>query len=174
MKKILLSVGIFSLLLANISAQRTITCEEKLINGNYACLFSGVAIGQNESISVKIEPEDVNLHRMWVVKISSSSIHTISSEFVAGVPNLKKFYAAGQGIHEIEPDTFQGAQFLDEILLSNNSLSFLHEDTFKGEDFLIFMCILIFFGLVGFLRSGSKDQMLTTFNHKTRDVKLIL
>jgi hypothetical protein len=140
--KIILSVGILFLVFADNLADQTITCKVEIIDDQPGCLFSGVTIGQNEVISIKTDPEDVDVSTIGVVKFVGSTIHSVPSEIFTRFPKVKKFLAFDQNIHEIKADTFLSGKNLEEINLGNNYLTFLHADTFKGKNFnsIIFNC----------------------------------
>jgi hypothetical protein len=135
--KIVILSGILFLLFANISAQKTITCKKGTFEGP-ACLFSGVTIGPNEAVSIKTDPENLDVNSITAVNFDSSSIHSVPSEVFTKFPNLKLFNAWYVKLQEVKPNAFEKGKKLEVIRLSNNELTFLHLDTFKGEFFNFF------------------------------------
>jgi hypothetical protein len=134
MKIILLSVGIFCLFLGNILAAKVITCQLKRLEDHPGCLFSGVTIGPNETVSIATDPPNLNkANKVSYVQFVDSSIYSVPRKIFEKFPNVKQFIAVRQGIHEVKPNTFKNAKKLEVIVLSNNNLTLLHEDTFKGE-----------------------------------------
>jgi hypothetical protein len=129
--KIILLVGILSMFFVNILTQKTITCKVEILQG-VTCLFNYVAIGPNETVSIKYEPEDADVNSVTFVQFSLSSIYSILREIFTKFPNAEFLFAGGQNIQEIASDTFADAKKLEYISLSNNLLTFLHKDTFKG------------------------------------------
>jgi hypothetical protein len=134
MKKILLSVVILCLFLANSLAEQTITCK-KPSNSQTKCEFSGVTIGPNEAVSIKIYPADLDVKTITWVQFLSSSIHSVPREIFTKFPNLKWLSVHQQNIQEIHQDTFRDGKKLEQISLSDNNLRFLHRDTFEGKNF---------------------------------------
>jgi hypothetical protein len=133
--KIIFLIGILSIFLAGNLALQTITCKRETlegIDGHAACQISGVRIGPNENISIKTDPENLDVTTIIRVDFSSSSIHSVPREIFTKFPNLKLFRAPEQGVQEIHPDTFRDARKLEYITLHKNTLTFLHMDTFKG------------------------------------------
>jgi hypothetical protein len=130
MIKISFFIAILTLHCANISAEKTITCEVK----DRACKFSGVTIGADETVStIKTDPEDTDDLKITTVEFSGSSIHSIPAELFEKFPNLEWLSADEQGIREIKKDTFKNAKKLETIDLVRNSLSTLDVDTFRGN-----------------------------------------
>jgi hypothetical protein len=138
--KIVLLIGTLCLLLGNISSDQTITCKAKTIWVLPGCEFSGVTIAQNEVVSIKTDPEDLDVNSIKLVKFCSSSIHSVPREVFTKFPNMKRFYADGQNIQEITLDTFKDAKKLEMIWLQRNKLTFLHADVFKGKKFTVLSC----------------------------------
>jgi hypothetical protein len=133
--KIILLVVIFCLFLANGLAKQVITCKSKTIENYPGCEISGVNIGKNEAVSIKTDPEDLDVDRIESVKFVDSSIYSVPTEVFRKFPKLERIYADGQNIQEITPDTFKDGKNLRLITLSQNHLTFLHRETFKSEYF---------------------------------------
>ncbi len=131
--KIVLLVGIFFWCFVNCLAQKTITCKSETIQNYPTCLFSGVTLGPNETVSINSNPEDLDVNSITRVDFSSSSIHSVPQEIFKKFPNLRVFRALGQNIQEIHRDTFLNGKKLEWINLDDNQLTFLHLDTLKGE-----------------------------------------
>jgi hypothetical protein len=132
--KIILLVGIVVLCFANILADKTITCETKPHYSKPACRFSGITIGENETVVIETDPRDFDVNRIeWIDVGSKSSIYSIPRAFFIKFPRAGYFDAPGQGIHEVKPDTFVDAGGLVQIDLSGNALTYLHPKTFKGK-----------------------------------------
>jgi hypothetical protein len=140
--KQIFSLGILILFLANIVAEKTITCKVKEIDGYKGCRFSGVTIGPNEAISIETDPANVDPGTIELVEFKSDSIHSVPREVFEKFPNLEKLKAPKQNIQEIKKDTFATAKKLETIHLSDNALTFLHADVFKGNYFKAFYSIL--------------------------------
>jgi hypothetical protein len=87
----------------------------------------------NETVSIKSDPEDVDVSTIMYVKISEFTIYSIPSEIFTKFPDMKGFWAWGQKVQEIKPDTFWDGKKLEWISLQNNNLTFLRKDTFKGK-----------------------------------------
>jgi hypothetical protein len=96
------------------------------------CLFKYVAIGPNETVSIKTDPEDADVNLVTDIVFFLSSIYSIPREIFTKFPNVKFLLAHAQNIQEIAPDTFADAKKLEDIRLSSNLLRILHKDTFKG------------------------------------------
>jgi hypothetical protein len=147
--KMILLVGIFSLLLANVSADQTITC------GMYFSkrIFHNVTIGPDgNQLTIKTDPENVDASRLGWVEFVDSSIHSVPREIFTKFPNIKYLHAPGQNIQEIKFNTFWDGKRLRTINLSQNSLTTLHRETFKGDNFqfsFFIVKILIFFKRFG-------------------------
>jgi hypothetical protein len=133
--KIILLVEIFCLFLANGLAKQVIICKSKTIENYPGCEISGVTIGKNEAVSIKTDPEDLDVNRIESVKFVDSSIYSVPTEVFRKFPKLERIYADGQNIQEITPDTFKDGKNLRLITLSQNHLTFLHRETFKSEYF---------------------------------------
>jgi hypothetical protein len=132
MKIILLSVGIFGLLLAqNISAAKTLTCRVPSEDSS-RCLFFNVTIEKNEIVTIATDPEDADASTIEWVEFFVSSIHSLPREIFTKFPNVKDFLASRQNVHEVNQDTFKDAKNLERINLYKNELTFLHADTFRG------------------------------------------
>jgi hypothetical protein len=128
---ILLSVGIFGLLLANISAEKTLTCRVPSEEPS-RCLFFNVTIEKDEVVLIKTDPEDADASTIEWVEFFVSSIYSLPRELFKKFPNVKDFLASRQNIHEVKQETFKDAKNLESIDLYKNELTFLHQDTFKG------------------------------------------
>jgi hypothetical protein len=139
--KIVILSGIFLLLFANISAQKTITCKKETFEGHPACIFRGVTIGPNEAVTIKTNPANLVVNSITAVSFESSSIHSVPSEVFTKFPNLKVFTAWNVKLQEVKPNAFEKGRKLEDIRLNYNELTFLHLDTFKGEhfNFLLFL-----------------------------------
>ncbi len=135
---LILSIGVLFLLVANIFAEKTITCDVYVHGWMNACEFFGVTIGPNETIKVETNPAIVNIYRVSRIWFSSSSIYSVPSEVFTEFPIAKSFGAPGNKIQEIKPNTFAKAKNLEDITLSKNLLTFLHLDTFKGKNYSVF------------------------------------
>ncbi len=150
MKTILL-VGIF-LFFREISAQaqieignentvKTIKCKVSIRPffltdpAEKVCTFEHVEIYENETVSIKIEPENEDVYEIRWADFYGSQIYSIPTEVFEKFPNLKGFLADGQNIQEIKPGSFAKATNLEVLDLANNRLSYLHPDTFKGKQF---------------------------------------
>jgi hypothetical protein len=134
--KIILLIGIFSLLFVNSFAEKTITCEVLPIfrqNGPI-CHFAQVTLGPNEAVTIELDRgiygDDEST--IYEAVFPHSSIHSVPSEIFTKFPNLKVFWAYGQNIQEIKRDTFRDGKQLEKIGLRYNLLTFLHKDTFEG------------------------------------------
>jgi Leucine-rich repeat (LRR) protein len=133
MKIIFLSGILIQFFVQGLADQKVITCES-FKNGNYeACRFSDATIGQNETIYIRTNPEDLDVNTIAMVQFTDSSIHSVPSKIFTKFPNLKWFSAPGQNIQEISPDTFKNAKNLDRIDLTNSQLKVLHPDTLRGN-----------------------------------------
>jgi hypothetical protein len=130
--KIVLLIRILFLSVANILAEKTITCK---INRESTCEFFSVTIGPNEAVSVETDPRNADVSHITFVEFSSSSIYSVPGEIFTKFPNLKTFIAFGQRVQEIKADTFMHGKNLNYVHLSVNNLKFLHADTFKGKKF---------------------------------------
>ncbi len=134
MIKISFLIAILTLHCANILAEKTITCEVKEVDGHRECLFSGVTIGANETVStIKTDPEDTDAETITKVQFSESSIHSIPAELFEKFPNLQGLSANEQEIREIKADTFKNAKKLEQVDLEKNLFGVLDVDTFKGN-----------------------------------------
>jgi hypothetical protein len=79
-----------------------------------ACDFDGVTIGQNETFSIKYDPEDVDVNTIMYVKIFSSTIYSTTLHEIArherllGLGSKSPRSKAGHflGWHEIGVDEF--------------------------------------------------------------------
>jgi hypothetical protein len=132
MIKISFLITILTLHCANILAEKTITCEVK--DDVRTCLFSGVTIGADETVStIKTDPEDTDAETITKVKFLGSSIHSIPAELFEKFPNLQWLTANEQEIREIKADTFKNAKKLALVDLDRNFLSTLDVDTFRGN-----------------------------------------
>jgi hypothetical protein len=131
--KIVILSGILFLLFVNILAQKTITCKKETIQNYPTCLFSGVTLGPNEAVTIKTNPENLDVNSITRVDFDSSSIHSVPSEIFTKFSNLRVFRALGQNIQEIYSETFLNGKKLEWINLDDNHLIFLHLDTLKGE-----------------------------------------
>ncbi len=134
--KIILSFAILILFLANIFAEKTITCNVQVIEGQQGCRFSGDSIGPNDAVSINIVPADANVNTITVFNFELAPLHSIPSEVFTKFPNVKRLLAYFEGIQEIKPDTFVNAGKLEFIGLNGNKLSVLHADSFKGNFFV--------------------------------------
>jgi hypothetical protein len=134
MKILILSVGILLLVFVNTLADQTITCK-MLDNDPTSCLISGETIGQNEAVSIKTDPENVDVSKITWLKFSSSSIYSIPPEVFTTFPSIKWFFASGQNILEVKRGTFWDGKNLEWIHLGNNNVTFLDRRTFNGENF---------------------------------------
>jgi hypothetical protein len=119
---------------SNSLAEKTITCKVPS-NSQSACMFSGVTLGPNKTVSIKTDPANLDVNSITTVYFLDSSIHSIPSEVFTKFPNLEKFFADRQNIQEIKSDTFWSGSNLEVISLWGNALTFLHRDTFKGRFF---------------------------------------
>jgi hypothetical protein len=134
MKIILLSVVILFLSLAqNILAEKVITCKLDTVLDYTRCRFSGVTIRRNEAVSIKTDPEDLDVNSITCVDFAASSVYSVPSEIFKKFPNVEFFAVMGQDLQEIKPDAFRDGKKLTRFNLANNKLTFLHKDTFKGE-----------------------------------------
>jgi Leucine-rich repeat (LRR) protein len=132
--KIILLVGIFCLVFVQVLAdQKVITCESFKIGDYEGCRFSRVTIGQNETVSIRTNPENLDVNTITLVQFRASSIHSVPSEIFTKFPNLKWFDGFNQNIQEIRPDTFKDAKNLDRIDLRLGQLKVLHPDTVRGN-----------------------------------------
>jgi hypothetical protein len=133
MIKISFLIAILSLHCANILAEKTITCEVKRVDGR-TCLFSGVTIGANETVStIKTDPGATDAEIITKVEFLGSSIHSIPAELFKKFPNLQWLTANEQGIREIKAGTFKNAKKLEQVDLDRNFLITLDVDTFRGK-----------------------------------------
>jgi hypothetical protein len=130
--KIILSVGTLFLVLGNLFAEKTIACQV-LSWDTRGCVFSGVTIEPNETVSINIYPANVDVSTIQWIQIARSSIYSLPREIFTKFPNLALFSAEDQNIQEIKLDTFADARKLHTIHLSFNKLTYLHSDTFKGK-----------------------------------------
>jgi hypothetical protein len=141
MKILLLTVVLFWSF-TNIPAEKTITCKEETFDGDLSCEFSNITITSNETISIKMDPEDADANRIPSVYFSDSSIFSVPAEVFTKFPNIIWFWARDQKIQEIKPRTFVNAKNLEIISMEQNAVKFLHRDTFEGKQFShhIFPC----------------------------------
>jgi hypothetical protein len=76
--KIILLIGIFGLLLVNISAQQTLTCKNNPLRKDLpACQLIGVTIRQNATIVIKMNPPDFDPNKIIDIIFSFSSIYSV-------------------------------------------------------------------------------------------------
>jgi hypothetical protein len=131
-----------------ISAQKTITCKVSFRASfltdvpEKVCTFEGVVIDQNETLSIKVVPENEDVYEISWVDFLGSQIYSIPTEVFEKFPNLKGIIAPGSDIQEIKPGTFAKATNLEVLDLANNRLSYLHPDTFKGKQFSLVHLII--------------------------------
>jgi hypothetical protein len=132
MMKILTLILTTILLIADISAQKVITCK---VMKEYpiVCSFSFVKIKQNETVTIKLDPAETDPSTILVVYFLAGSIYSIPPEVFTKFPNTREFWAHYEEIEEIAPDTFREAKKLEKIGLVDNQLTVLHRDTFKGN-----------------------------------------
>jgi hypothetical protein len=134
MIKISFLIAILTLHCANILAEKTITCEVKEVDDGRTCLFSGVTIGADETVStIKTDPGATDADTITKVQFSESSIHSIQAELFEKFPNLQGLSANEQGIREIKAGTFKNAKKLEQVDLDRNFLITLDVDTFRGK-----------------------------------------
>jgi hypothetical protein len=141
--KIVILSGILFLLFVNILAQKTITCKKGEFEGYPACIFSGVTIGPNKTVTIETDPANLDVNSIIAVVFESSSIHSVPSEVFTKFPNLKVFRAVNVKLQEVLPNAFEKGKKLEQIRLGSNELTFLHLNTFKGEFFHFFFAMLI-------------------------------
>jgi hypothetical protein len=113
-------LGIPFLLIAHISVVKTITC--RVNPGSSTCIFRGVIIKKNETVSIATDPVDVDVNRIKFVEFWTSSIYSVPREVFTKFPNLGFLYAIDQNIQEIKADTFENAKLLRSINLRDNAL----------------------------------------------------
>jgi hypothetical protein len=133
--KIALLVGILFLVFANCLAEKTITCENKIVRGQPGCKFSGVSIGLNETVSIQTNPKDLDVDTVEAIDFSDSHLFSVPPEVFTKFPNVRYFDAWGQKVREIRPDTFANAKKLEFIYLHSNKLTKLHPNTFQCKIF---------------------------------------
>ncbi len=135
--KIILLFGIFCVVLVKILAQKTITCKKAVINSEPACEFRGVTIGQNENVTIKTDPENLDVTSITRVWFWDSPIFSVPSEVFEKFPNSKQFGAyQNTNIQQIIPSTFWDGKNLEAIFIHDNAITFLHRDTFRGMIFI--------------------------------------
>jgi hypothetical protein len=90
--KIILLVVVLLLAFSNSLAEKTITCKVPS-NSQSGCMFSGVTLGPNKTVSIKTDPANLAVKSITTVYFLDSSIHSIPSEVFTKFPNLDKFLA---------------------------------------------------------------------------------
>jgi hypothetical protein len=140
--KIIWLIGILSLLFLQVLTQKTITCYAGSPSERHpACMFADVTIGPNETVTIKIKPEDTDPKTIQWVQFLYSSIYSVPRELFSKFPNLKVLFADVKEIQEIGLDTFKNGKNLEVISLTKNKLTFLDVVTFQGKNLsFIFFC----------------------------------
>jgi hypothetical protein len=134
--KFILLIGFLFSIVANISAQKTITCKSATLWSQPGCLFSGVTISQNETVvQINTDPSNLDVAAILAVEFYTSSIYSIPPEIFTKFPNLKFFRAFDQNVQEIRPSTFLNAGKLELFSVSGHKISQLHPDAFKCKKF---------------------------------------
>lgn len=124
-----------------VSGQNKITCEVKILNGDRACIFNDVTIGEDEKVTIDVDPADSDVSSIKTVDFDGSSLHSVPSELFIEFPNLEILWADQQSSKEIKPKTFVNAKKLKTLFLYRNNLTQLDVDIFEGGSLLYFPTI---------------------------------
>jgi Leucine-rich repeat (LRR) protein len=113
-------------------------------------MIENVTIAQNETVTIKTDPEFVDASTIQWLYFSSSSIYSLPWEIFNEFYNLKTFRAEHSNVQEIKASTFSARWELQQIDLWNNSVAFLHVATFQGKisTSLYFLLIFLFLEII--------------------------
>jgi hypothetical protein len=132
--KIIFSVLFLVQLIGVISTQKVITCELQIFHeGERVCVFTGVTIGQNETVTIETNPRDLDASTIEYIAFTQSSIYSIPVEIFRVFSNISGIQAYDQNLREIKPNTFENGQNIKMLELGRNKLIHLHVDSFKGR-----------------------------------------
>jgi hypothetical protein len=96
------------------------------------CVFNGVTIGQNDTVTIQTNPQNLDANTIAGVAFTQSSIYSIPVEIFTRFPNIFVVQAYDQNLREIEADTFRNGKNIRMLELGKNKLIHLHVDSFRG------------------------------------------
>jgi hypothetical protein len=132
MRAILLILFLIKLI-GVICCQKVITCKLEIFQeGERVCVFNGVTIGQNDTVTIQTTPRNLDTNTIAGIAFTQSSIYSIPMEIFTRFPNIFVVQAYDQDLREIEADTFRNGKNIRMLELGKNKLIHLHVDSFRG------------------------------------------